>query len=111
MYQITVTATGYYSQGGEMYEVTLDLACEQALLFGRVKRVSRERASERRSRDGQSPLHAHSREVCCTCPNRRACLQATLDLEQKPAMIISCTVHFGRIMQYQPGPIKLSFLP
>ena len=29
------------------------LACEQALLFGRVKRVSRERASERRSRDGQ----------------------------------------------------------
>ena len=56
MYQITVTATGYYSQGGEMYEVTLDL-------------------------------------------------------EQKPAMIISCTVHFGRIMQYQPGPIKLSFLP
>ena len=29
------------------------LACEQALLFGRVKRVSRERASERRSREGQ----------------------------------------------------------
>ena len=29
------------------------LACEQALLFGRVKRVSRERASERRSRKGQ----------------------------------------------------------
>ena len=28
-------------------------ACEQALLFGRVKRVSRERASERRSREGQ----------------------------------------------------------
>ena len=28
------------------------LACEQALLFGRVKRVSRERASERRSREG-----------------------------------------------------------
>ena len=26
-----------------------DLACEQALLFGRVKRVSRERTSERRS--------------------------------------------------------------
>ena len=29
------------------------LACEQALLFGRVKRVSREHASERRSREGQ----------------------------------------------------------
>ena len=28
------------------------LACEQAVLFGRVKRVSRERASERRSREG-----------------------------------------------------------
>ena len=28
------------------------LACEQALLFGRVKRVSRERSSERRSREG-----------------------------------------------------------
>ena len=37
------------------------LACEQALLFGRVKRVSRERASERRSRAGQ----------------RKACSQAT----------------------------------
>ena len=30
-----------------------ELACEQALLFGRVKRVSRERARERRSREGQ----------------------------------------------------------
>ena len=30
----------------------MDLACQQALLFGRVKRVSRERASERRSREG-----------------------------------------------------------
>jgi len=29
-----------------------DLACEQALLFGRVKRVSQERASERQSREG-----------------------------------------------------------
>ena len=28
------------------------LACEQALLFGRVKGVSRERTSERRSREG-----------------------------------------------------------
>ena len=30
-----------------------NVACEQALLFGRVKHVSRERASERRSREGQ----------------------------------------------------------
>ena len=29
------------------------VACEQALLFGRVKRVSQERTSERRSREGQ----------------------------------------------------------
>ena len=36
--------------------VTLTLkviACEQALLFGRAKRVSQERVSERRSREGQ----------------------------------------------------------
>ena len=45
------------------------LACEQALLFGRAKRVSREHASERRSREGQ----ARSREAR---PNRRACLHA-----------------------------------
>ena len=32
------------------------LACEQALLFGRVKRVSREHASKRRSCEGQRPL-------------------------------------------------------
>ena len=42
------------------------IACEQTLLFGRAKRVSRERASERRSREG--PLAR---------PNRRACSQAT----------------------------------
>ena len=30
-----------------------EVACEQTLLFGRVKRVSRERASGRRSREGQ----------------------------------------------------------
>ena len=32
------------------------VACEQALLFRRVKRVSRERASGRRSREGPRPL-------------------------------------------------------
>ena len=34
----------------------LRVACEQVLLFGRVKRVSRERASERRSRERQGGL-------------------------------------------------------
>ena len=36
----------FASVGGKL------LACEQALLFGRVKRVSREHASERQSREG-----------------------------------------------------------
>ena len=54
------------------------VACEQALLFGRAKRVSRERASERRSLEGQrraflGPSLARSREAR---PNRRACSQA-----------------------------------
>ena len=35
---------------------SLFIACEQALLFGRVKRVSRERASERRSHEGARVL-------------------------------------------------------
>ena len=40
------------------------IACEQALLFGRVKRVWRERASERRSRE--SPFaRAFSRDSLC----------------------------------------------
>ena len=47
-----------------------EIACEQALLFGRVKRVSRERTSERRSRVGRS------REAHFAYPNRKACSQA-----------------------------------
>ena len=35
-----------------VHQHTYLLACEQALLFGRLKLVSRERASERRSREG-----------------------------------------------------------
>ena len=50
------------------------IACEQALLFGRVKRISRELASERRSREGPPSL-ARSREVHFACPNRRVCSQ------------------------------------
>ena len=51
----------------------LHLACEQALLFGRARRVSRKRASKRRS-----PSLARSREAR---PNRRACSQARLQFE------------------------------
>ena len=35
--------------------VFLPIACEQALLFGRANRAARERASERRSREGPAP--------------------------------------------------------
>ena len=67
------------------------IACEQALLFGQVKRVSRKRASERRSREWQAllfgrvkrvsrvflgPSFARSREDRFACPNGRACSQA-----------------------------------
>ena len=48
----------------------LSIACEQALLFGRVKRVSRERASERRT------SLARFCEAFFACPNRRACSRA-----------------------------------
>ena len=62
---------------GMMLLTTCALACEQALLFGRVKRVSRERASERQSLEGLGPSLARSREARFACPNRRACSQAT----------------------------------
>ena len=65
------------------------LACEQALLFGRVKRVSRERASGEAARD-LGPSLARSREAHFARPNRRACLQANRapvnSLEQKATM-------------------------
>ena len=32
VYQITVTARGYYSQGGEMYEIPLDLEQKPAMI-------------------------------------------------------------------------------
>ena len=49
---------------------SFDVACEQALLFGRAKLAARERASERRSREGQARF---------AYPNRRACSQAMLN--------------------------------
>ena len=57
---------------GMMLLTTCALACEQALLFGRVKR-----ASERQSLEGLGPSLARSREARFACPNRRACSQAT----------------------------------
>ena len=40
------------------------LACEQALLFGRAKPGARERASERRSREGPAPRSRVSSRAC-----------------------------------------------
>ena len=58
-----------------------DLACEQALLFGRVKNESRENARARdRGPLAASPLaRAFSRDSFFTRPNRRACSQAMDD--------------------------------
>ena len=53
----------------------INVACKQALLFGRVKRVSRERANE-----GRGLSLARSREVRFACPNRRACSQAKVNV-------------------------------
>ena len=52
------------------------LAWEQALLFGRAKRVSRERARLCPPRLRRSL--GRSRETCFARPNRRACSQATI---------------------------------
>ena len=49
---MTITRECPLFRQASKYENT-NLACEQALLFGRVRGVSRERASERRSREGQ----------------------------------------------------------
>ena len=67
------------------YSSLNDLGGEQALLFGREKRVSRERASEQRSHNWRS------REAHFACPNRRACSQAINDLFL-PAILIRCYV-------------------
>ena len=65
----------------------LRVACEQALLFGRAKRVSRERASERRSREGQRK--ARSREACFARQNMRACSQGTTSTYRVPEWVPS----------------------
>ena len=40
----------------------------------------------------------------------KTCHDRTFFLLKKTIIIIPCSVHVGRIMRYQPGPIKLSFL-
>ena len=46
------TSSGVLPSSLHQSHLSLTLACEQALLFGQAKRVLRERASERRSREG-----------------------------------------------------------
>ena len=55
------------------------LACEQALLFGRVKRVSRESASERQSREGQKKGEIYKRSLQTLLSSApRSCVLARL---------------------------------
>ena len=68
------------------------VACEQALLFGRVKRVSRERASERRS------------EAHFAYPNRRACSQANIGaMSRRFHGWVYFSVHFTAIFFRETG--------
>ena len=80
----------------------VEIACEQALPFGRVKRVSRERASGRRSREGQrkGAPRSRSREARFACPNRRACSQANVEIgvilwPSYRLYIITLSIHFS----------------
>ena len=50
------------------------IACEQALLFGRAKRAARERASERRSREG--PPNGELARRLLSIPIKIAIMQA-----------------------------------
>ena len=87
MKSTVVSRYGYnkISEPEIMNPVCLNIVCEQALLFGRVKGVSRKRASERRSRKGQGkgPSLARSREAHLAFPNGRACSQASLNSDQR----------------------------
>ena len=55
-----------------------EVACEQALLFGRAKRAARERASERRSRES---------------PKWRACSQANAEVIYRPHSRYQLSLH------------------
>ena len=52
-----------YKIGKRKNEISV-IAWEQALLFGRAKRAARERASQRRSREGQSRLLSRASRAC-----------------------------------------------
>ena len=71
------------------------LACEQALLFGRAKRVLRERASERPRSEGQRK--ARSREARFVRPNRRACSQARKPLRSSVLARLVSLAHMGEL--------------
>ena len=62
------------------------VACEQALLFRRVKRVSRERASERAAKPRGAGAHF-------AYPNRRACSQATFMAILCPLLEPACCLY------------------
>ena len=82
------------------------LAREQALLFGRAKLVSRERASEWRSREGQraeGPSLARSREAR---PNRRAYSQARDFCESTARDDCICQYWFPKVVL-----LKFMYLP
>ena len=57
--------------------LTIDsIACEQPLLFGRVKRAARKRASKRRSREGPPPVLRLLSRASRASTFHRACSQA-----------------------------------
>ena len=53
------------------------IVCTGRILFGREKRISREHASERRSREGGLARAFSSREALFAGSNRRTCSQTT----------------------------------
>ena len=71
------------------------LAYQQALLFGRAKRVSRDRPRERPTREGQRK--ARSREARFVRPNRRACSQARKPLRSSVLARLVSLAHMGEL--------------
>ena len=70
------------------------LACEQGLLFGRVKRSEVKRSEARTREQAAKPRGAHlarSREAHFACPNRRACSQVK---RYPPDKSLFCFVFF-----------------
>ena len=92
-----------------------NIACEQALLFGQVKRVSRERASERRSREGptgvvssflrkqslraSSPIWASNASLARTRERRPSRLRRSLARSRALARLVSLA-QIGELARY-----------